>query len=59
MKVTVWRRGATWPSGFLWAADHGADVANLSYGLSTNSSTINNAAQYLRSKGGLAMTRCR
>ena len=42
-------------SGFIWAADHGADVANLSYGLSSNSSTINNAAQYLRSKGGLAI----
>jgi hypothetical protein len=42
-------------SGFLWAADHGADVANLSYGLSAYSSTINNAAQYLRSKGGLAV----
>ena len=41
--------------GFLWAADHGADVANMSYGLSTNSSTINSAAQYLRSKGGLAV----
>ena len=42
-------------SGFIWAADHGADVANLSYGLSSNSSTINNAAQYLRNKGGLAV----
>lgn len=42
-------------NGFLWAADHGADVANLRYGLSTDSSTINNAAQYLRSKGGLAV----
>jgi hypothetical protein len=49
---------ASWSAmanGFIWAADHGADVANLSYGLSTNSSTINNAAQYLRSKGGLAV----
>jgi thermitase len=49
---------ASWSNmaeGFLWAADHGADVANLSYGLSSNSSTINNAAQYLRSKGGLAV----
>ena len=49
---------ASWSAmanGFLWAADHGADVANLSYGLSTNSSTINNAAQYLRNKGGLAV----
>ena len=49
---------ASWSAmanGFLWAADHGADVANLSYGLSTDSSTINNAAQYLRNKGGLAV----
>jgi hypothetical protein len=49
---------ASWSAmadGFIWAADHGANVANLSYGLSTNSITINNAAQYLRSKGGLAV----
>jgi len=35
-----------------WAADHGAKVVNLSYG-GAYSNTINLAAQYLRTKGGL------
>ncbi|GMQ87344.1 MAG: hypothetical protein BMS9Abin08_0545 [Gammaproteobacteria bacterium] len=49
---------ASWSAmanGIIWAADHGADVANLSYSLSTDSITINNAAQYMRSKGGLTV----
>ncbi|MBK6281012.1 MAG: S8 family serine peptidase [Gammaproteobacteria bacterium] len=37
-----------------WAADQGADVANISYGV-TNSATVANAAQYMRSKGGLVV----
>jgi len=40
--------------GLNWAADHGADVANISYAVS-NSSTVTNAAQYMRSKGGLVV----
>lgn len=40
--------------GLTWAADQGADVANISYGVS-NSSTVANAAQYMRSKGGLVV----
>jgi len=40
--------------GLTWAADQGADVANISYGVS-NSATVANAAQYLRSKGGLVV----
>ena len=38
--------------GLTWAADHGARVANLSYG-GTNSSTVASAAQYFQSKGGV------
>jgi len=40
--------------GLDWAANNGADVANISYGV-TSSSTISNAAQKMRSKGGLVV----
>lgn len=40
--------------GLNWAANQGADVANISYGVS-NSSAVTNAAQYMRSKGGLVV----
>lgn len=40
--------------GLNWAADQGADVANISYGVS-NSSAVTNAAQYMRSKNGLVV----
>jgi len=50
------------PSGFgslsamanalTWAADHGARVANISYQV-TESSTVQSAAQYFQSKGGV------
>lgn len=39
-------------SGLIWAADHGARVANLSYMAST-SSTVSSAASYFQSKGGI------
>ena len=39
-------------NGLIWAADHGAQVANLSYRAST-SSTVSSAAQYFQSKGGV------
>jgi subtilisin family serine protease len=35
----------------MWAADHGADVINLSFGGSTGGSTLGNAVAYARSKG--------
>lgn len=38
--------------GLNWAADNGANVANISYAVS-GSSSVRNAADYLRSKGGL------
>jgi subtilisin family serine protease len=40
--------------GLNWAADNGADVANISYSV-TSSSTVANAAQYMRSKGGVVV----
>ena len=39
-------------SGLTWAADHGADIANISYSNVYKSSTMISAANYLRSKGG-------
>lgn len=44
---------STIASGITWAADHGAKVVNVSYGGASGSSTVQNAANYLRSKGGL------
>ena len=40
-------------NGIIWAADNGARVANLSFQQSCGSSTLWNAAQYMRSKGGV------
>jgi hypothetical protein len=43
-------------SAVTWAADNGARVANVSFlGLSTSSS-VDSAAQYMRSKGGVVVT---
>jgi thermitase len=39
-------------SGITWAADHGADIANISYSSLYKSSTVISAATYLRNKGG-------
>jgi subtilisin family serine protease len=41
-------------SGLIWAADHGARVANISYKAS-NSSTVASAASYFQSKGGIVV----
>ncbi|MES2948774.1 MAG: S8 family serine peptidase [Pseudomonadota bacterium] len=40
-------------SGLIYAADHGARVANVSYGGLARSATVQSAAQYLKNKGGL------
>ncbi len=40
-------------SGLVWAADHGARVANISYGVSSSSSTTAAAAQYFMANGGV------
>ncbi len=40
--------------GLNWAADNGADVANISFDVTTSSS-VSTAAQYLRGKGGVVV----
>ena len=44
---------STLSKAIIWAADHGARVANMSFGGVCGSSTLINAAQYMRSKGGI------
>jgi subtilisin family serine protease len=44
---------STVAQGITYAADHGARVVNLSYQGASSSSTIQQAASYLRSKGGV------
>lgn len=45
---------STIAQGVYWAADQGARVANISFGVS-GSSTVQAAAQYMRNKGGVVM----
>jgi thermitase len=42
-------------NSLIWAADHGARVANISYGVS-HVATVQSAAQYMRNKGGVVVT---
>lgn len=42
-------------NGILWAADHGADVVNMSYDLSYGAYVLDDAAQYFRGKGGVVV----
>ncbi|MFO1413078.1 MAG: S8 family serine peptidase [Burkholderiales bacterium] len=41
-------------NGLIWAADHGAKVANLSFAVQS-SSTVISAAQYFKNKGGVVV----
>lgn len=41
-------------NGVVWAADHGARVANVSYGVS-GSSSVQSAANYMRGKNGVVV----
>ena len=43
-------------SGITWAADRGARVANLSFAAAGGYATVQNAAQYMKKKGGLVVT---
>ena len=45
---------STIADGIYWAADHGAKVVNISYAVQS-SVTIQNAANYLKTKGGLVI----
>jgi thermitase len=42
-------------TGLVWAADNGARVASISFRAVCGSSTVLNAAQYMRSKGGVVV----
>lgn len=44
---------STIASGLTYAADHGARVANISYGNLTQSAAVISSANYMKSKGGL------
>jgi hypothetical protein len=44
---------STIANGLTWAADHGARIANVSYGGVAGSAAIISAAKYMQSKGGL------
>lgn len=46
---------STIAAGITWAADHGANIANASFATLTGSATIQSAANYMRSKGGLVV----
>ena len=50
-----WANGSDMIDGILWAADHGAGVVNISYDINGMEAAISEAAQYLRSKGGLVV----
>ena len=49
-----WAHFSDIANGLVWAADHGARVANISYDV-TGSASVNSAAQYMRNKGGLVV----
>jgi len=44
-------------NGIIWAADHGAKIANISYDLASScgATSMRAAAQYMRNKGGLVV----
>lgn len=50
---TGWAYWSTVAQGITWAADQGARVESLSYQGASASATIQSAASYLRSKGGV------
>jgi thermitase len=47
-----WASSSTIANGLSWAANNGAQIANISYAV-TGSSTVTSAASYMRSKGGV------
>jgi subtilase family protein/Big-like domain-containing protein/fervidolysin-like protein len=51
---TGWASMSNIASGITWAADHGARIVNIGFGVD-NDPTVMAAAQYLQSRGGLAI----
>ncbi len=47
--------GSAIAQGLVWAADRGAKVANISYHGIPGNLTVQNAAQYMKNKGGLVV----
>jgi hypothetical protein len=45
---------STIANGLVWAADHGARIANISYAVS-GYATVQNSAQYMKNKGGVTV----
>ena len=50
-----WAYYSTIASALTWGADHGVKVMNLSFGGIAGSSSIRQAAQYVRSRGGVVV----
>lgn len=53
--ANAWATWSTVAQGLTWAADKGADVANISYNGVSGSSSVQTAAQYMKNKGGLVV----
>lgn len=56
IRISSLTGGATFSSmyqGTMWAADHGARVANISYENACLSASVQSGGDYLKSKGGL------
>jgi subtilase family protein/Big-like domain-containing protein/fervidolysin-like protein len=51
---TGWASMSNIASGITWAADHGARIVNIGFGVD-NDPTVMAAAQYLQSRGGVAI----
>lgn len=49
-----WAYWSTVANALTWAADHGAQIANVNYQV-TKSSSVTSAAQYFQSKGGVVV----
>ena len=49
-----WATTSAMATGITWASDNGARIANISYE-ATDSATVRNAADYMRSRGGMVV----
>lgn len=53
--ANAWATGSAIAQGLVWAADRGAKVANVSYHGIPGNLTVQNAAKYMKNKGGLVV----